>query len=299
LRTLPVCLLGAGTFRGSPGLDRPSECVRRLPARCGTRGLPAECCPTRRCSCQARADSVLTFAEVLATMRAGTPAGAGARRLRCAVRGLAADRQVRWTDRKSARSPKPIPGLPLLVCDGQDPNLLGLFGEENHVGKSVHQGLPVRAVSAPNRVAMCAVREKLQRPMNLGDELFAEPALLLCIPLGSGPQLKPSLRRQANRFHFDRKSSRMRARTADQSSRRLGSEATLWARRSSSASHAASHSGSLSPSTLFSNSVASANRSCGGKRRASSRIGGRGCSLMASTLAPISRRHHLQEMPSN
>jgi len=50
---------------------------------------------TRRCSCQCRADDVLILGEVGATMGAGTPAGAGARRLGCAVRGLAADRQVR------------------------------------------------------------------------------------------------------------------------------------------------------------------------------------------------------------
>jgi len=43
----------------------------------------------------------LPFAELGATIAAGTPAGAGARRLRCAVRGLAADRQVRWTDEEA------------------------------------------------------------------------------------------------------------------------------------------------------------------------------------------------------
>jgi hypothetical protein len=52
--------------------------------------------PTRRCSCQVRADRVLPFGELCATMGAGTPAGAGARRLRWGGRGLAADRQVRW-----------------------------------------------------------------------------------------------------------------------------------------------------------------------------------------------------------
>jgi len=51
--------------------------------------------PTRRCSCQGRADRVLPLGALGATMGAGTPAGAGARRLRGAVRGLAADRQVR------------------------------------------------------------------------------------------------------------------------------------------------------------------------------------------------------------
>jgi len=47
----------------------------------------------------------LPFGEVSATMRAGTPAGAGARRLRCAVRGLAADRQVRWADERNHVNP--------------------------------------------------------------------------------------------------------------------------------------------------------------------------------------------------
>jgi len=39
--------------------------------------------------------AVLLRAQLTVTMRAGTPAGAGARRLRRGVRGLAADRQVR------------------------------------------------------------------------------------------------------------------------------------------------------------------------------------------------------------
>jgi hypothetical protein len=86
---------------------RPNKVgAKRVPRRRRPYFSPLGACrgPTRRCSCQVRADRVLPFGELGATIGAGTPAGAGARRLRCGVRGLAADRQVRWATAKRCGS---------------------------------------------------------------------------------------------------------------------------------------------------------------------------------------------------
>ena len=46
------------------------------------------------------------FGEVGATIGAGTPAGAGARRLGCGGAGLAAERQVRWATAWKSHRPR-------------------------------------------------------------------------------------------------------------------------------------------------------------------------------------------------
>ena len=51
--------------------------------------------PKEACICQGRAVHVLMLGELSATIGAGTPAGARARRLGCGGAGLAAERQVR------------------------------------------------------------------------------------------------------------------------------------------------------------------------------------------------------------
>jgi hypothetical protein len=147
---------------------------------------------------------------------------------------------------------------------------------------------PQNSIHSTSRLSHCTKNlHRTEHSIDLGDELLAEALLLLRIPMGGRAQLEACTARQDDAFHFERSSPRRRDRTEAQSSRDVGSSAVSCARRSSSASHAASHSESPLPSTLLSNSVARANRSSAGRRNASSRIPGRGCSLMQSTLAPI------------